>query len=273
MSGLRLVSRNDGQWPPAPPTGGITHGQDVTRSVVGPRITEFEVIGPASSSASDFIAPGGTMEGVHFTGTFHPDIESTYIDCLFDERFNNQSSARMTMAHCAVSPTAVFDWALGPKGVDAELCLFEGCSDGVRFEDMNLLECFIRTRLQSPEDHNDGIQAYLAGSGGSIIRCNIDCRPIDAEGVQTTDNGTTTGAIFLADSSEGETAVRGNYLAGGNGTLRLHENMYYRVTDNIVVADTWSSTTGPVSTSASRVGAFLEWADNRLSDGTPLAAP
>ena len=124
----------------------------------------------------------------------------------------------------------------------------------------------MRTKLQSQADHNDGLQAYQAGAGGSLLRNNIDCRPVNGTG----DNSTTTAAIFIADASEGTAVIRDNYLAGGNGVLRLHENMFYRVTGNIIENNSWSSGTGPVSTSNSRAGAFLEWSNNTLTTGAVL---
>jgi hypothetical protein len=72
----------------------------------------------------------------------------------------------------------------------------------------------------------------------------------------------------MADSSQGTLEVRDNYLIGGGYTLRLHENMYYRVTGNIIEKGSYAY--GPISTTNARSGAFLEWSNNKLSDGTVL---
>lgn len=255
--------------PPAVSAGGaITHGSQLTQGMVGPRIALSTVSG--SVSASDYGTSGVTISGKHFTGTFTPDVACTLVDCRFNQPVDNQANVTVQLNWCTVSPTSVGDWCIGPQNVGAYRCLLEGCSDGIRWSGGDIIECYVRTRLQSAVDHNDGLQAYQAGSGGSLLRNNIDCRPINSSGVQDTSNGTTTGAIFIADNSEGTATIRDNYLAGGNGVLRLHENMFYRVTGNVIVKDSWSSSTGPVSTGSSRPGAFLEWADNTLTDGTVL---
>jgi len=152
-------------------------------------------------------------------------------------------------------------YSVGGHNVDVYRSQIIGSSDGVRFEQMNLIEDYIRVALTSPEDHNDGIQAYQASAGGSIVRCNIDSRP---GGV----GGSDTAPIFLADNSIGETVIRDNWLAGGGYTLRLHEAMTYRVTGNVVADGTWG--VGPISTSNAISGAFLEWSNNTTSAGVTL---
>lgn len=240
--------------------GTITHGSQLTRAMCLPRVGLTNVGGTVNASSL-----GASISGKHFTGTFVPDINCTLTDCQFDAPVNNQAGVTVQLVNCLVSPTAVGDWCIGPEKVSATRCALEGCSDGIRFDNMDIVECWVRTALQSAIDHNDGIQAFQASAGGSILRNNIDCRPGG-----DTSNSTTTGAIFLADSSQGETAVRDNYLAGGNGVLRLHESMHYRVTGNRILANSWAAGTGPVSTTNAISGAFLEWSDNQTTDGTVL---
>ncbi len=143
-----------------------------------------------------------------------------------------------------------------------------GCSDGPRMDGDSVIESYVRTHAWSTLDHNDGMQAYLASAGSTILRNNIDGRP---------DNGAAMGvawgnsAIFMADDSQGTTKIRDNYLAGGGYTLRMHESQLYRVTGNIIVKDSWAF--GPLSTSNAVSGAFLEWSNNTISDGTVLPHP
>lgn len=154
------------------------------------------------------------------------------------------------------------EWAVGGHVTTYRGQLY-GASDGVRFYGTNLVQTYVRTHSISAGDHNDGIQAYRATEGGTIIGCNIDGRPDNApSGVWG------NAAIFLADNSTGEVSIRDNYLAGGGYTLRLHEAMRYRVTNNVIVAGSWLY--GPLSTTNAVSGAFLEWASNRTSSGTVL---
>lgn len=286
-----LKIRLAGVWTPVtpgvpsgtnPPPGGgggggtnppATHGAQITRNNTG----HLAYVGPAGQTYTDATlvvvngtvnasALGASVTGRWFKGTVHIDSDITFTACRFDQPVSTSPTYNhATLNYCTVSPTSVGDWALGPLRTDATRCILEGNSDGVRFDSCNLVECWIRTKLQSAVDHNDGIQAYLAGAGGSILRCNIDCRPINGG------NGTTTAAIFLADSSQGTCEIRDNYLAGGSYTLRLHESMFYRVTGNIIENNSWAY--GAMSTSNSVAGAFLEWSNNMISNGTALAHP
>lgn len=154
-------------------------------------------------------------------------------------------------------------YSIGGHNVDAYRTQIVGSSDGVRFENMNISECYIRTEFTSDADHADGIQGYQASAGGSIVRSNIDSRAVGAPaGVYG------TAAIFMADDSHGLTVIRDNLLAGGGYTLRLHESMTYRVSGNIVVAGSWGF--GPLSTDNAVPGAFLEWSGNTTTTGQVL---
>jgi hypothetical protein len=158
------------------------------------------------------------------------------------------------------------DFAIGDHDFDVYRSQLTGASDGVRFDNTNLVEDLITVRQTSSADHNDGIQAYRAGAGGSIIRCNINGRPVNASsGVFG------NAAIFLADTSHGSTQIRDNYLSGGGYTLRLHESMFYQVTGNVIAFGTWLY--GPLSTDNAVPGAFQEWSNNKLSNNTVLNLP
>lgn len=206
---------------------------------------------------------GGSSTCAYFKGGINMNANVTLTACKFTSEIDNDTSKTLTLNYCTLNDTSPQDFALGEQNFTATRSQMMGSSDGVRFGgNVNLIEDYIRTKLQSPDDHNDGVQAYLAGSGGSILRCNINVTPVNG------DNSTTTGAIFMADDSQGTAEIRDNYLIGGGYTLRLHENMFYRVTGNIIEKNSYAY--GPLSTDNSRSGAFLEWSNNKLSDGTAL---
>jgi len=166
--------------------------------------------------------------------------------------------------YVTINPATPADWSLGDANFIATRCQIMGSSDGVRYSGNNadvLIENYIRVKAQGSLDHNDGIQMYGANGGGVMLRNNIDDRPIGGGGGQN-------GALFIADGAEGTYEIRDNYLAGGNYSLRLHENGFYRVTGNIVEKNSYNF--GPVVTDNARPGAFLEWSNNTLSDSAVL---
>lgn len=204
------------------------------------------------------------ISGIHFTGKLITDVDCTLTDCQFDAPVDNQPGKKVQLVNCLVSPTSVGDWGIGPDKVSATRSVIEGNSDGVRFENMNLIECWVRVKLQSAADHNDGLQCYQSSAGGSILRCNIDANPHDSAHSDIFGNG----AIFIADGSKGEYEIRDNWLTGGGYTLRLHESGTYRVTGNIIEKGKWLF--GPLTTTNAVSGAFKEWSNNTLSDGSIL---
>ncbi|MGX7679064.1 hypothetical protein ACSMXN_09200 [Jatrophihabitans sp. DSM 45814] len=148
-------------------------------------------------------------------------------------------------------------------------CSVTGSSDALRFEGDNVVESYLRTKAESSSDHNDAIQAYQADAGGSILRSNIDAKPVNAAQFGI---GAGNGAIFLADNSKGNADIEDNYLAGGGYTLRLNESMIYtHVKGNVIVKGSYLF--GPLDTTNSVKGAFPDWSGNTLSDGTPIPAP
>ena len=170
----------------------------------------------------------------------------------------NAEQARLTLNWSTVDATGE-DWAVGYKVNTYRSQLVNG-SDGVRFDDTNIVESYVRVRQVTSADHNDGVQAYLAGHGGSILRSNIDGRPVNAPSIAG------NAAVFFADNSKGEVVIRDNWLAGGGYTLRLHEACTYRVTGNILSA--WLF--GPFTRDNAIPGAFLEFANNTTDSGATI---
>ena len=165
-------------------------------------------------------------------------------------------SARLTLNWCTVNADGE-DHAINGR-VDTFRCQLINASDGVRFDGTNIVETYIRLKQQNSQDHNDGIQAYKAGQGGSILRSNIDSRPGGSS-----QSVLGNAAIFIADDSRGEVVIRDNYLAGGEYTLRMHEAATYRISGNIIA----NYNSGPIATNNATPGAFLEFSGNHTASG------
>lgn len=255
--------------------GPVVHGRDINRQNTGylawvggrgERCTDITL--KVYTTKVNASALGATATCVWLKGGINVDAPITLVATRI------QSASTSAPVIRADGPKLTIQWStidgggtngtygVGGRNVDVYRSQIFGSSDGVRFEGMNIIESFIRTALTSPADHNDGIQAYMASSGGSILRCNIDSRPGEVNG------GSDTAPIFLADDSQGEAVIRDNLLAGGGYSLRLHEAMKYRVTGNVIVDKTWG--VAPVSTENAVAGAFVEWANNTTSTGTVL---
>lgn len=261
-----------------PPAGGVTNGRQVGTDNTGfaawvgadgSKCSSLKVY-PAVVKASALGASVGCAEfqkGISF------DQNITVTASKFDASIDTNGHT-VNLNWDTISPATVEDICVHGEGSFHLLrSQVSGCSDAVRFDGDSIVESYLRTKAESAQDHNDAVQAYQADAGGSILRSNIDALPVNAAAFGI---GAGNGAIFLADSSKGETEIRDNYLQGGGYTLRLNESQHYRVTGNVIAApgsgdDTWLY--GPLSTGNSVTGAFLEWANNALSNGTALAKP
>ena len=248
--------------------GTITHGSQINTSNTG----YLAYVGPAGQTCTDATLvvyntkPNASSLGANpfclwLKQGLNVDVPITITASRIDQEVYTNGK-RVVLNWVTVNTATPQDYAIGPDNFSVYRTQLTGSSDGIRFEQADVVESYVRTKLQSPTDHNDGIQGYLASSGGSILRSNIDCRPVNGT------NATTTGAIFMADDSQGTVEIRDNYLLGGGYTLRLHESMFYRVTGNIIEKNSYEY--GPISTTNARSGAFLEWSNNKLSDGTVL---
>lgn len=244
--------------------GTVTHGAQLTKAMVGPRIATTIMSGAVS--ASDFGVSGVTISGKHFTGSIAIDIDCTLEDCYIEDVIQNSGGHTVQLNWCTVSPPTPGDRCIGPYGVSAYRCLLEGCSDGVGLDTCNLIENFITLKGQSSLDHNDGAQSYIAGAGGQVLRNNINGIPVNTD---TLGLGQGNSCIFVADNSQGTLEIRDNLLTGGGYTLGLHDSMFYRVTGNRVTEGSWGY--GPVNTQNAVSGAFLEWSDNLTTGGTVLS--
>lgn len=247
--GRQITAANTGylHWP-----GGCT---DATLTVYAGRM-----------AASTLIA-AGTTTCVWLKAGVTVDVPVTLTAAKIDTIVRSDGP-RLQLDWSTVDGHGDGTFAIGGHNVGAYRSNIGGASDGVRFEQMDLVEDYIRTVSTSPDDHNDGVQFFQAAVGGSIRRCNINSRPVN---LPASDGIYGTAAVFAADSSMGELVLRDNFLGGGGYTLRLHEAMTYRVTGNVIDAGSWLY--GPVSTSNAVPGAFLEWSGNMLSDGTPITGP
>jgi hypothetical protein len=240
------------------------HGRDITQATTGwaawtgptgQRCTEATMTVYTTRATAS--ALGATATCIWLQAGITVDAPITLTAARIDTTVRSDGPA-LNIAWSVIDGHGAGTDSVGGHNVNVHRSQIVGSSDGVRLEAMTLTEDWIRVLSTDPADHNDGIQAYMASEGGSILRCNIDGRPVAAP-VGVYGNA----AIFLADSSAGEVEIRDNYLAGGGYTLRLHEAMTYRVTGN-VIAD-WGY--GPVSTSNAAPGAFVEWVGNVTAAG------
>lgn len=258
---------------PSPPVASVSHGSQINTSNtgylawVGPsgeRCTDSNITVYNSSVNASSLGTSKTC--VYFKGGINIDAPITLTACKVDGIINSTYSfRRVVLNYCTIKPASPSDWSLGPGNFSATRSQILGSSDGVRFasgyNDV-LIENYIRLKAQGPTDHNDGIQMYVPTGGGTILRNNIDARPVGG-------GGGTNAAIFIADNATGTYEIRDNYLAGGGFTLRLHESGYYRATGNIIEKDSYVY--GPFTHGASIPGAFLEWLNNKTSDGAIIS--
>jgi|GEM_PF-3128644 len=250
----------------------VTNGQQITLANTG----YLAYTGPQGQTCTDATMTvytgavnastlGSSATCLWLKGGINIDAPITLNACKFTAPVVNTSNYHITLNYCTVNPSTPGDWSLGYRNFSATRSQLIGSSDGVRFGGSTndvLIENYIRTKSQSSEDHNDGVQMYGATGGGTLLRNNIDCRPADGG------NG-ANGAIFIADAATGTYEIRDNYLVGGAYTLRLQDSGYYRVTGNIIEKNSYAY--GPFTSTASISGAFLEWNNNKLSDGTTIS--
>ena len=245
--------------PPAP-GGPVVHGRSITTSNTGylawvgssgQRCTDATLkVYTTKVNASQL----GNATCVWLKQGLNVDAAITLTAARIDSEVNAER-ARLTLNWSTVDATGE-DWAVGYK-VDSYRSQLVNGSDGVRFDDTNIVESYVRVRQVTSADHNDGVQAYMAGRGGSILRSNIDGRPVNAPSIAG------NAAVFFADNSRGEVVIRDNWLVGGGYTLRLHESNTYRVTGNVL--SSWMF--GPYTNDNAIAGAFLEFANNTTSTG------
>lgn len=256
------------QFKSSQPQGNITNGSQINTSNTG----YLAWVGPQGQTCTDSnltvytsrvnaSSLGASATCVWFKGGITIDAAITLTACKVDAAVVSGAKP-VTVNFCTINPTSPDDWSLGYTNFTAYRSQITGSSDGVRFGGSGkdtLIENYIRSKVQTPEDHNDGVQMYGATGGATILRNNIDGNPVGG-------GGSANSAIFIADGASGEYEIRDNYFMGAGYSLRLHDNGYYRVTGNIFLKDSYKY--GPVSTTNSRTGAFLEWSNNKLTDGT-----
>lgn len=230
----------------APPSS-FTHGDQVTSSNVGYvayfdtglgrtlQLSDLQTIS-GDHWISDYMNPGDTIYKKHFTGLITIDINNVnFVGCLFDVPvrgdLNGTHASGWTLTNCTVDPPTPADETLYFDGYTATRCLLQGCSDGVKANgaSTSLIECYIRTKAQDTQDHNDGIQ-NVGGSGPvNVIRCNIDAKPVNADVY-----GLAAGnaALFFADGETGLHTVHDNLLASGGYTLCMYDTGTFDVQGN-----------------------------------------
>lgn len=256
--------------------GTITHGFQITTAntghtayidpALGRAVTDADLtVHSGAASLSSLVSSGGTLKRHWFRGGCSFDIGNvTLVACRFDQGIT-LGQPTVTFNYCTVDTPdgSAGDQAIAFNDYVAYRCRLLGNSDGGKVNgNCRLTECYIRTNGQAADDHHDGLQGNAAYTGSTIERCNIDCRP--ANGI-----GGLTGAIFIADASNGTYEVHDNFVAGGSSPLRFHENGHYNASGNWILDGSYSG--APVN---ALYGIIDSWSDNWLvnASGTKLSA-
>lgn len=232
--------------------GALTHGFQVTPANTGYTAYYDPTLGrnlqlsdltvhSTVMSMSDLTTAGGTISKRYFQAGLIPDLNNvTVTGCLIDGSIDNASheSNVYTLNWCTIDKTGTAtDYALGSWTYTAYRCQIGGGSDGLRANGaVYATECYIRTKAQSVADHNDGMQNYKGGSGNTIVRCNIDCRPVNAATIA----GGPNAALMSADGATGNEVWTDNFLAGGGYTMRMYENCTYNIQGNWILDGSWT---------------------------------
>jgi len=269
-SGGSAVKFTSGGSPSCAGMAAVTHGQQITASNTGytawcdgnnqPCTEANMTVYENSVNASSL---GSSATCVWLKGGITINAPITLTACKVP-RIYNTSSNNVTLNYCTIEPSSPADWSLGYRNFTATRSQVLGSSDGVRYGGSSsdtLIENYVRVKAQDSSDHNDGVQMYGASGGGTILRNNIDARPIGG-------GGGANAAFFIADGATGTYEIRDNYFAGGGYTFRLLDAGYYRATGNVIEKNSYLF--GPVLRQNLIPGAILEWSNNRLSDGTIL---
>ncbi len=208
-------------------------------------LSDLAVVG-GTHWISDFVPPGDTLTKQHFTGNILIDINNvTFVGCLFDNEVTNSVNGTLAtnwvLNYCTVDTTTAGNETLSYQNYTATRCKLIGCSDGVKANGGNttLTECYIRTKAQSAQDHNDGVQNVGGAGPVNVIRCNIDPTPVN--GAQFGLGGNS--ALFLADGEVGLHTIYDNLLIGGGYTLAMYDTGTFDVQGNKFVRGSYSFST------------------------------
>jgi len=232
--------------------GIITHGRQINETNTGFTAYYDESLGrnltiddlivhETRMSFSDFVSEGGTIRGHWFKDGINTDIPGVTLEaCLINAELyvTNRCSLRYITIAEANPEQARWEEAIAYGFFDAYRCQFTGGSDGIKANggDTSIIECYVRTKGQEG-DHCDGIQ----NSGGvgfvDVIRCNIDSRPVNGIGDQTS-------PLFTADGATGLTRWIDSFVAGGGYSLRAHESATYYIKGMQVLAESFEN--GPL---------------------------
>lgn len=225
----------------SPGGGTVTHGFQITATNTGHDAYQDPLLGrlvvdsdltihASTVYLSDIASAGDTLTRHDFQGQLIIDVDDvTFVACR-SWRFSGYWSGTVhtfTLNWCTVES----DTSDGGDGINyanytAYRCRIGGSSDGAKINgNVTMTECYVRTRSQDSADHNDGLQNNGGSGPVSIIRCNIDCRPVNG-------GGGVNCAIFSADGMSGTVTITDNYLQGGQYLMGLHENGDYIVNGN-----------------------------------------
>jgi hypothetical protein len=233
---------------------------DLTNTGVPAGTTLTPYTGPATITTAGTVITGKSITSCLVINAANVHISSSRISCVpgRDGTAVVENSTGLVLTdvevdgggHAGTSSTCGI--AVGYDHFTLERVLVHGCSDGIRADGVvDMEDSYVDGLWASDPDHADGIQAYM-GAGDMTFRHNrIDAR--------TQDGCCENGAIFIADGYTGTVTVDNNYFAGGQFSMRYHENGTYIVTHNRVLDGSFAY--GPTSTT---YGIIQTWIDNKL---------
>lgn len=248
----------------------VSHGRAITPSNTGHtayfdnslsrRVRDTDLIThPATVLASDFTTAGGTISKRNFQNGVIIDIDNvTFVACKVNGGFSG--------LYLGVHHPFALQWCTmettnnaGSNGIEyqdytANRCRIMGSSDGAKINGNAVItESYIRCKGQASNDHNDGVQNAGGVGPVSVLRCNIDCRPLNGL-------GDPNAALFAADNCQGLMTWKDNLIAGGGYVIRCSENATYNVQGNDLINGSWvfgPVVRGPIPASN------LTWGDER----------
>jgi hypothetical protein len=289
-------------------TGAITHGSQVSTSNTGyaayldPGLGRTLVAGDLTRVAGTHWISDFTSGGTGGTAGNPKIVEKLDIDeVLWDVDhvtlrasnvrehasgfLNGTHHVGILLDYVTISPTpGVFDTEpMHYESWSANRCQLRGCSDGGKInggaDTQNIVECYIRVAMESPDDHNDGLQ-NVGGSGTvNVSRCNISVVP---ELIETGGIGGPNACIMSADMTSGSVyhlEVTDCLLNGGTAvsTIRFYDGA---LTTNITYVGTGNrfirSSAAPVDRGSANTTPTnqITWSNNVWDDDSssiPLA--
>lgn len=275
------------------PPSDVTHGSQITMlntgyaayfdSGLGRNLQSSDLTNVSNAVwASEFVSSGGTISKKRFLSDIIVDISNVkFIGCEFQTWIKNHSPSNSDLP---TSGTVIEYCTHKPAGSDV------GGSEAIRFNNYTIRrsniryfsdalkanggttlieECYLRTAMADPNDHNDVIQ-NVGGSGTvTIRRCNLSIEP---EILLTGGSGGPNACFMSADMNASSvfTGIVEDCLIDPYTTigLRLYDggltsNITYQITGNKFIRRGTVLHRGSVNTTPLNQ---ITWSNNTYAD-------